>query len=121
MTQRGVTESVVEQAALAWLERLGWRVKHGLEIAPGERGAERADYAQVVLEARARDVVARLNPALPPEALADAFRWLTRPRRRRVGGAQSRAAGRGVVGSLRFGRLRSWRSAEHQSSDQPDR
>ena len=40
---------------------------------------------------------------VPPEALADAFRRLTRPRRRRVGGAQSRAAGRGVVGSLRFG------------------
>ena len=73
------TESVVEQAALAWLESLGWRVKHGLEIAPGELGAERADYAQVVLEARLREALARLNPALPPEALADAFRRLTRP------------------------------------------
>ena len=30
------TESVVEQAALAWLESLGWTVKHGPEIAPGE-------------------------------------------------------------------------------------
>jgi hypothetical protein len=92
----GFTESVVEQAALAWLESLGWSIRHGLEIAPGEPGAARADYAQVVLEAR-------LNPALPPEALADAFRRLTQPRRRRVGGAQSRAAGRRVVGSLRFG------------------
>ena len=35
MTNRGVAESVVEQAAFAWLESLGWRVKHGLEIAPG--------------------------------------------------------------------------------------
>ncbi|MDO8479160.1 MAG: hypothetical protein Q7W02_23815 [Candidatus Rokubacteria bacterium] len=49
MTERGVTESVVEQATLAWLESLGWRVTHGLEIAPGEAGAERADYTQVVL------------------------------------------------------------------------
>ncbi len=73
------TESVVEQAALAWLESLGWRVTHGLEIAPGEAGAERADYAQVVLEARLRDALARLNPALPPEAVDDAFRRLTRP------------------------------------------
>jgi type I restriction enzyme R subunit len=97
------TESVVEQADLACLESLGWSVRHGLEIAPGEPGAERADYAQVVLEARLRDALARLNPALAPEALADAFRRLTRPRRRRVGGAQSRAAGRRVVGSLRFG------------------
>ena len=39
------SESVVEDAALAWLESLGWRVKHGLEIAPGELGAERPDLA----------------------------------------------------------------------------
>jgi type I restriction enzyme R subunit len=73
------TESVVEQAALAWLESLGWRVTHGLDIAPGEARAERADYAQVVLEARLRDALARFNPVLPPEALEDAFRRLTRP------------------------------------------
>ncbi len=30
------TESVVEDAALTWLEGLGWTVKHGPEIAPGE-------------------------------------------------------------------------------------
>ena len=41
MTERGVTESIVEQAALAWLESLGWSVRHGLEIAPGESKAER--------------------------------------------------------------------------------
>jgi hypothetical protein len=42
---RSFTESVVEQATLAWLESLGWSVTHGLQIAPGEPGAERADYA----------------------------------------------------------------------------
>ncbi|MHB1012403.1 MAG: type I restriction endonuclease subunit R [Desulfobacteria bacterium] len=76
---KGFTESVVEQAALAWLESLGWSVTHGLEIAPGEPGAERTDYAQVVLEARLRDALARLNSTLPPEARDDAFRRLTRP------------------------------------------
>ena len=30
------TECVVEDAALAWLESLGYTVKHGPEIAPGE-------------------------------------------------------------------------------------
>lgn len=35
------TESIVEQAALAWLESLDWRVTHGLEIALGESKAER--------------------------------------------------------------------------------
>ena len=42
MTERGVTESVVEQAAFAWLESLGWFVRRGFRIrAPGEPGAER--------------------------------------------------------------------------------
>ncbi len=78
MTSCGVRESTVEQAALGWLERLGWSVKHGLEIAPGELAAERSDYAQVVLAERLRQALARLNPDLPAEALEDAFRKLTR-------------------------------------------
>jgi len=73
------TESTIEQAALAWLESVGWRVRHGPEIAPGEPGAERGDYGQVVLERRLRDGLGRLNPHLPAEALDDAFRKLTRP------------------------------------------
>ena len=52
----------VEQAALAWLESVGWSVRHGAEIAPGELAAERSDYGQVVLEQRLRDALARLNP-----------------------------------------------------------
>jgi type I restriction enzyme, R subunit len=73
------TESVVEQAALAWLESMGWPVKNGTEIAPGEPAAERQDYGQVVLAQRLRDALGRLNPDLPSEALDDAFRKLTRP------------------------------------------
>lgn len=42
-----LTESVVEQAALAWLESLGWSVRHG-QIAPGEPGAERTGDGLVV-------------------------------------------------------------------------
>ncbi len=76
---RAFAESVVEEAALAWLNALGWTIKHGPEIAPGEPDAERTDYGQVVLEGRLRAGFARLNPALPPEALEDAFRGLTRP------------------------------------------
>jgi type I restriction enzyme R subunit len=41
MTSTAFTESVVESAALAWLESLGWTVKHAPEIAPGELAAER--------------------------------------------------------------------------------
>ena len=73
------SESVVEQAALAWLESAGWSVRNGATIAPGESAAERDDYGQVVLAQRLRDALARLNPALPAEAVEDAFRKLTRP------------------------------------------
>ena len=73
------TESEVEDAALEWLERLGWEVAHGPHIAPYAAGSERTDYTEVILEHRLRDALARLNPVLPTEALDDAFRKLTRP------------------------------------------
>jgi len=78
MSGSSFTESVVEDAALEWLDSLGYAIRNGPAIAPGEVGAERADYAQVVLEDRLRQALARLNPALPPEAIEDAFRKLTR-------------------------------------------
>lgn len=73
------TESEVESAALAWLESLGYTIKHGPEIAPGEPGAERQDYSQVILEDRLRQALYRLNLDLPHEAIEDGFRKLTRP------------------------------------------
>ena len=75
----GVTESTVEDAALAWLKSLGWNVTYGPDIAPDTPGAERTDYGQMVLEQRVRDALARLNPDLPAATLEDAFRKLTRP------------------------------------------
>ena len=76
-TVTALTESTVEDAALAWLESLGWSIAHGPDSAPDTPGAERSDYGAVVLERRLRDVLARLNPSLPTEALDDAFRKLT--------------------------------------------
>ena len=74
------TESVVEDAALAWLESLGYAVLHGPDIAAGEPAAERSDpnYRDMVLEGRLRQALVRLNPNLPSEALDDAYRRLTR-------------------------------------------
>jgi type I restriction enzyme R subunit len=72
-------ETDVEEAALVWLAEAGWSVAHGWNIAPDEPGAERHDYAQVVLEGRLREALVRLNPATPPAALDDAFRKVTRP------------------------------------------
>src|SRR5438876_598096 len=80
MSDRDFSESVVEQAALAWLEGLGCGILHGPAIAAGEPAAERSDpnYRDVVLERRLRQALVRLNPDLPAEALEDAFRKLTR-------------------------------------------
>src|SRR5437667_1834744 len=71
-------ESVVEQAALAWLEAMGYAVLHGPAIAAGEPTGERSDpnYRDVILDRRLRQALVRLNPDLPPEALDDAYRKL---------------------------------------------
>jgi type I restriction enzyme R subunit len=81
-----ITESTVESATLAWFSELGWQVAHGPDISPAGdtltlalSQRERESYSEVVLEQRLRDALARLNPALPAEALEDAFRKLTRP------------------------------------------
>ncbi|HLS79941.1 MAG TPA: type I restriction endonuclease subunit R [Steroidobacter sp.] len=73
------TESIVEDAALSWLEAIGWRVAHGPDIAPDAPQAERRGYDEVLLAQRVRNALARLNPELPADALEEAFRKLTRP------------------------------------------
>ena len=74
-----LTEADVEQAALGWLECLGWKTAHGPDIAPETPGAERTDHSEVVLEGRLRDALSQLNPDIPSDALEDAYGKLTRP------------------------------------------
>lgn len=75
MTERGVTESVVEQAALAWLESIGWSVRNGAEIAPGEPVAKRDDYRLVVLAQGLRDAQL-LNPISGELCISDAQHFI---------------------------------------------
>jgi type I restriction enzyme R subunit len=107
MTDRGVTESVVEEAALAWLESAGWQIVQGPDIAPEMPAAERADYGETVLSQRLRDALARLNPTLPADALEDTFRKLTRPE-----GAELIARNRAVHRLLVDGVTVEYRSGE---------
>jgi type I restriction enzyme R subunit len=72
------TESVVEEAALAWLGGLGYSVAFGPEIAPGELSAERDSFDEVVLAERLRGEMQRLNPGVTADALDEAFRRVTR-------------------------------------------
>jgi type I restriction enzyme R subunit len=72
------TESVVEEAALEWFEALGYAIADGPSLAPGEAGEERRTYADIVLDGRLRDALARLNPRVSREGLDEALRKLTR-------------------------------------------
>ena len=51
---------------LAWLADVGWQHRYGPELGPDGSTPERADYRQVVLYCRLRQVIAPLNPAVPP-------------------------------------------------------
>ena len=79
MIETGIRESVVEQAALAWLEARGWRIAHGPDLGPDSGASERTSYGDAILEQRVRDAIGRLNPTLPSDASAEALRRLTHP------------------------------------------
>lgn len=51
---------------------------HGPNIAPGEPGAMRESFGQVVLAAKLEDAIARLNPKIPDEAREEALRKVVR-------------------------------------------
>jgi type I restriction enzyme R subunit len=71
------SESVVEEAVLDWLRALGYTVLSGAEVTPGLVSL-RETYGDVVLPQVLRGAIARLNPALPAEAIDDAFRKIIR-------------------------------------------
>ncbi len=73
-----LNESTVEDAALEWFGALGYAVAHGPHLAPGEIESERYSFSEVVLVARLRAAIQRLNPAIPDEAREDALRKVLR-------------------------------------------
>ena len=73
-----ISEGTVELATLEWFSDLGYTTENGPRVAPGEPGAERAAFGEVVLAERLRDSLARLNPAIPEEAREDALRKVLR-------------------------------------------
>ena len=69
-----LNESTVEDAALSWFADLGYSVANGMHLAPGEPAAERDSFGDVVLVARLRDAIRRLNPQVPSDARGEALR-----------------------------------------------
>ncbi len=73
----GFNESHVEEAALAWLGEIGYATVNGLAIGPDAATPERASYGDVLLLGRLKAAIARLNPALSPDARAEVLAKLT--------------------------------------------
>ena len=72
------TESIVEDATLEWFAELGYATANGPATGPGEPGAERDSFGEVVLVERLRTAIAQLNPEIPEEAREEALRKVLR-------------------------------------------
>src|ERR1035438_7908989 len=72
-----ILENDVEQELLGWFEDLGYEVVFGPDLAPDGTNPERKSYKHVLLEGRLKDALHRLNPGMPPAAIADAVGVLT--------------------------------------------
>ena len=68
-----MTEDQLEQETLGWLTEAGYSHRYGLDIAPDGSAPERSSYNQVLLVARLREAIDRLNPCIPPVARIDAL------------------------------------------------
>ena len=79
MSAGTLNESELELACLEWFQGLGYATLFGPEIAPGEAGAERGGWGDVVLVDRLRQAIQRLNPKLPAEAREEAIRKVLLP------------------------------------------
>lgn len=64
-----LTESIIEQAAIDWFTGLGYSYAYSKDIDPEGPHPERDSLEQVILPARLRAALARLNPSIPPAAL----------------------------------------------------
>ena len=69
-----ISEGTVEQATLELFAELGYATSSGPATGPGEPGAERYGFSEVVLRDRLREAIARLNTSLPEDARDEALR-----------------------------------------------
>ncbi len=73
-----ITESEIESFTIDLLESQGYRYVYGPTIAPDSDTPERTAFEEVLLLDRLRNAVARVNPAVPPDAREDAIKKIRR-------------------------------------------
>jgi type I restriction enzyme, R subunit len=78
MKDGGITEGVVEEAALEYFRALGYHTLPGPLVAPDGASAERASYDQVVLTGRLREAAGRINPDAGSTMIEEAIKRLLR-------------------------------------------
>ncbi len=71
-----VSETEVEDIALAWFRELGYTVLHGPDIGPEGATPERGSHSEVLLDGRLRKALAALNPNLPAETQEEVLQKL---------------------------------------------
>lgn len=71
-----IAESVVEEAALEWLQEIQYEVWNGPQIAPGEALSERNSYDEAILPNRLQNALTAINPKVPATAIEDTLRKL---------------------------------------------
>jgi len=67
-----ITEDQLEQLCLEWFKAIGYDYICGYDIAPGEAGAERSDYRQIILHDRLLSRLEVINPHIPMTTLESA-------------------------------------------------
>ncbi len=78
MAAASLNESQVEIATVDYFRELGYKYVQGLQIAPDGVAPERKDYRDVVLVGRLRDALHRINADVPPEAIEEVVRKITK-------------------------------------------
>jgi len=70
-------ESSIEVMAIEELQSIGWDYSAGIDLSQDGSTPERVNYNDVILLSRLNDALRRLNPAIPEEAIKDAYFKIT--------------------------------------------
>lgn len=69
-----ITEDTLEQQAKLWFEEISYSTVFGPNIAPEAQDEERKDYSEIILVARLKSAIERINTDIPSEALEETIR-----------------------------------------------